>query len=136
MKARLLRDELITHPDLKSFADIARLGDDYHAGRLTREQYQNKLQLTAKAGTVIDHPEAHLLVAMGIAEPVDIECKNRANCIMRGNCSLDEKIVHAAEVADKLIVGQSTGIADVDATDEQAEALRANREKRLSESGG
>jgi hypothetical protein len=62
MKARLLRDEQRPASTAEEAATFQ------HMGSLP----------TVPAGTVIDHPEAHKLVRMGMAEPADDECRQAA----------------------------------------------------------
>jgi len=58
MRCRLLRDEnrpVQTDAEYQSFVTTGRLP-------------------VLPAGTIIDHPDAHVLVRMGMAEPADVEC--------------------------------------------------------------
>ena len=135
MKAKLLRDELITHPDLKSHDDIKALDHLIHSGQIGPDEYLKRRRAAAKAGTVIDHPRAWELVTMGIAEPVDQECVNRAAMAMPGAISLDAKIQNAAEGMDRLESAQVTGDPKIDATDEQAEQLKAAKVEQLAKAG-
>ncbi|WP_010584454.1 hypothetical protein [Schlesneria paludicola] len=132
MKCRLLRDELITNPELKGWEDLRALVDQFHAGEITAAEFDAKRQVTAPAGTVIEHKDAWLLVAMGRAEPVDQACAERANRVMPGSASLDVKIVAAAEASDQLELAQMTGNPQFDASPGQIEALKADREKKLA----
>ena len=135
MKAKLFRDELITHPDLKSHDDIKALEHEIHSGQIGVEEYNRRRRAAVKAGTVIDHPQAWQLVAMGIAEPVDQECVNRAALAMPGAISLDAKIANAVEGMERLESGQVTGDPKVDATDAQAEQLKAAKVAQLAQAG-
>lgn len=135
MKAKLLRDELITHPDLKSHDDIKTLEHEIHSGQIGVEEYNRRRRAAVKAGTVIDHPQAWQLVAMGIAEPVDQECVNRAALAMPGAISLEMKIANAAEGMGRVESAQVTGDPRYDATDEQAEQLRAAKVAQLAQAG-
>lgn len=136
MKCKLLRDELITHPDLKSFDDIKKLAELVHTGKISADEYDRRSRVTVKAGTVIDHPYAWQLVAMGMAEPYDQECKNRAESAMPGSIPLELKIEAAVAGLQRTEDAQVIGDPAHDATPEQVEIMRAVREKRLARSSG
>ena len=135
MKCRLLRDELITHPDLTSWDDVHALGAALHSGKITPEEFQKRIRVAAPAGTVIDHPQAWLLVAMGRAEPEDEECKRRAEGIMPGDGDFDLKLNCAADAADRLDTAQITGDPKFDASPEQVEAMKQARADRIAKAG-
>ena len=131
MKCRLLRDEQITHPDLKNFEDFKAIAAEFHSGEISRDEYLEKTRCDVKAGTIIDHPQAFWLVAMGRAEPVDAECTRAAAARMAGrNGSFDADLIAAAEAADRLDAAQVTGDPQLDATDAQVEAMKAERAER------
>lgn len=123
MKCKFLRDMEVTHPDLKSHADIRELANQFHSGQISQEQYRERMRITVKAGAVIDHPKAYQLVQMGVAEPVDQECKNRANIPER-------KFPDIFEAYDRLDSAQITGDPRFDASDEDVAAMRETRARR------
>jgi hypothetical protein len=136
MKCRLIRDELITHPDLKCWDDVHALGRQLHDGTITADQFNQRIRIAAPAGTIIDHPQAYLLVAMGRAEPCDEECKSRAAGIMpEGHGDFDFKLAAAFEAADRLDNAQITGDPKFDATPEQVELMKKAREERIAKAG-
>jgi hypothetical protein len=136
MKCKLLRDELITHPDLKSWDDVHALGHELHSGKITPAEYEKRIRAAVPAGTVIDHPQAYMLVAMGRAEPVDEECKQRAASIMpQASKGFDFALASAVVAADRLDTAQVTGDARFDASDAEVEAMKKAREDRIAKAG-
>ena len=136
MKAILLRDELITHPDLKSWDDVHDLADKFHKGEISPEEYEKRIRLAVKAGTVIDHPHAYMLVAMGRAEPVDEECKQRAAAIMpQTTGGFEFALASAVVAADRLDTAQVTGDTRLDASEAQIAAMKKAREDRIAKAG-
>lgn len=132
MKCRLIREELVTHPDLKGWQDLRELCHQFHTGQITAEEYDKRRRITAPAGTVIDHPFAWMLVALGRAEPVDEECQRRASSAMPGVGDFDVKLVNAQEAADRLDNAQVTGDPQFDATADQAAKMKQQRAERLA----
>jgi hypothetical protein len=135
MKCRLLADELITHPDIKSWQDFHALATALNSGAITPDEYQRRSRLAVKAGTVIDHPMAHALVAMGKAEPVDEATKLAADRIMPGQGGFDLKLANAIDAYNRLESAQITGDPDLDASPEQVEAMKREREERIAKAG-
>lgn len=136
MKAKLLRDELITHPNIKSFDHLKALAGRLHRGEISKAQFNARTHLAAKAGTIIDHPQAFQLVALGRAEPVDDECRKRAAMALPGGeVDFDAALANAVEAADRTDDCQVTGDPEFDATPEQVEAMRAARAARISNAG-
>jgi len=124
MKAKLIVEREITHPDIKSIDDFKNLIHLQLSGKINGEEFRRRSRVVGTIGTVIDHPEAWRLVEMGIAEPVDQECIDRvcANKLAK----LDRLKVRA----ERLEVAQATGIAALDATDEQVKEFKADRAKK------
>jgi hypothetical protein len=118
MKARLLRDEEITHPRLKSVADVVAWRKKLDLEEISPQEWRAGMFLQVKAGTVVDHPHAHRLVLMGMAEPYDQECKARCE---RLNVDVDL----TAEAQDRVRQAQLTGdpAYDRDAGDELHDEL-------------
>ena len=126
MKAKLLFDKEITHPDLKSAEHLHAVIDKQRRGQLTKEAFRQATRVLAKAGHVIDHPEAWRLVEMGIAEPADQECVN----------AVDEaklkKLHRLAAKAELLDVAQASG-TPIDASDAAVAGFKTRRaEKRAT----
>ncbi len=127
MKAKLLFDQEITNPALKSLDDLSALRAKLHAGVISATEYDAGRKCLAVAGTVIDNPQAFGLVLMGIAEPADQECIDRVGQARLRRMSL------RVDAAEKLDVAQATG-TKADATDEQVadfKRARAERRKKL-----
>ncbi len=72
MKARWLRD------DIEVVGPIKPNPDSVHFVEKVKNKSVMQI-LCWKAGALIDGPKAFRLVQMGVAEPVDEECKKRAN---------------------------------------------------------
>ena len=64
-----------------------------------------------KVGDIIDHPDCHYLVKMGVCKPVDQECRERS-----GNLT-DEQIADRLDTYRKLEAGKLTGDPNIDAPD-------------------
>ena len=64
------------------------------------------------AGTVIDHPQAWLLVRLGRAIPADDECRRAA-------AMTDEQMQEAQDFHERLCQGRATGDPLYDAPDPQ-----------------
>jgi hypothetical protein len=71
-------------------------------------------QGTISIGTIIDHPEAWLLVQLGYAEPADDECAAKANMtpermrIAQEECEMRERGIHPDD-RDAYRSGEMTG---------------------------
>lgn len=102
MQAKMLRSEEITHPDLKSQADVVALRAQLDSGEITPQEWRARMFLRVPPGTVIDHPHAHQLVAMGMAEPHDKEC--HARCQRAGL-----NVTVLAEAQDRVREARLTG---------------------------
>lgn len=102
MKARMLREEEITHPNLKTPADVTAWRAKLNREEITPQEWREGMFLRVKAGTVIDHPHAYKLCQMGMAEPHDQECLDRCN---RLRLDLDA----AAAGQDRIRNAQLTG---------------------------
>jgi predicted nucleic acid-binding Zn ribbon protein len=132
MQAKMLRDEEITHPRLKSAADIAAWRAKLDREEITPQEWRDGMFLKIKAGTVIDHPHAHRLVAMGMAEPHDKECSDRCKRL-----EIDAEVT--AEGQDRTRAAQLTGDRAFDRdpvvteTDDDEERLNAEAERAIQE---
>lgn len=102
MQARMLRQEEITHPALKSQADVIELRRKLDAQEISPQEWRAGMFCTVAAGTVIDHPHAHQLVMMGMAEPHDKECADRCK-------RLNLNVTLLAEAQDRVRNAQLTG---------------------------
>ena len=108
MKAKFLRDgEEITHPDLKSQRDVIELRRLLDTEQITPQEWRDRMFLTTRKGTIIDHPHAHRLVMMGMAEPADQECLNIVKRLR-----IDPEVT--AEGQDRTRNAQLTGDPDLD----------------------
>ena len=135
MKARLIRSQEITHPDLM----ITRGGVlDQDASlrarqvqmnlcasrRITFDEYKKRISIRAQEGHIVDHPSSYLLVMMGAAAPYDAECRQA--------CRMSAPKIEAALIAgEKLNRAQATGQKRYDAADGDAARAEAKRLERL-----
>ena len=92
MKATLTRDQRVRNVHM-SRDDRKRAVVKYVAGEISRAEISEILSRVAKAGEVIDHPNAYKLVQLGVAEPADSECALRAK--------LTERQIVAAQLASE-----------------------------------
>lgn len=123
MKAKLLHEAEITHPALKSLDDIQRLQHELLSRKISSDEYRRRRSIVAKAGTVIDHPEAWRLVCHGQAEPFDQECIDRV-----GQATL-KKLDRLAKKYELLETAQLSG-TPIDASDAAVQAFKATRAER------
>jgi len=98
MKARLTRDQDVRTDAPKAVRDG--WVRQHLLGEITKIQLAELLRRRAKAGDIIDHPRAHRLVQMGIAEPADTECAIAANFT-------DKQITAAQLASEKIEAGNS-----------------------------
>jgi hypothetical protein len=132
MQAKLIRDAEITHPDLKTFDDIRDLAAKFHNGEIGPDEYRAKSRIEVKAGTIIDHPKAFWLVTMGLAEPVDEQCKKAAACRMAGGqATFDGNLAAAIEGAERMEKAQITGDPMHDLSDNEVEKMKAARAAKV-----
>ena len=110
MKAKFLRDEEITHPGLKSQADVIEWRRRLDNEEITPQEWRAGMFLKVKAGTVIDHPHAHRLVLMGMATPHDKECLERCKRLR-----VDPEVT--AQGQDNTRLAQLTGDPNLDRDD-------------------
>lgn len=65
--------------------------------------YRVPFELSVPAGTILDHPLAHVQVHLGLAEPADDECREATKHLT------PEYIAKQREKYEKLNRGQATG---------------------------
>jgi hypothetical protein len=82
--------------------------EDRRAAKKARRPYNVPRFVKKPAGTVVDHPEAWRLVRMGVAEPVDDECREAANVS-------EERLKVLAAKYERLNKGMGTGDPRYDA---------------------
>lgn len=133
MKARLLREQEITHPDLivpgDPAATVRKRQELMHlatSGQISFTEYKQRLSIVAPPGHIIDNPEAWRLVQLGIAEPADNECIRACATFLGMTDSLQE-------ASQRLDDAQATGLQQFDAADGE---MAAAREKRWERIGG
>jgi hypothetical protein len=135
MKARLIRSQEITHPDLMIMTggeldQAATLRARQvqmnlcASGKITSVEYKRRISIRAQEGHIVDHPAAWMLVRMGAAEPYDEECRQR--------CGLTAPKIEAALIAgERLNRAQLTGQRRYDAADGDAVRAQETRLGRL-----
>ena len=133
MKARLLREQEITHPDLivpgDPSATVQKRKELMHlatSGQITFAEYKQRLSIVAPPGHIVENPEAWRLVQLGIAEPADNECMRTCETFLGMADSLQE-------ASQRLEDAQATGLQQFDAADGE---MAAAREKRWQRIGG
>jgi hypothetical protein len=126
VKAKLIVEREITHPDLKSTDDLKRLIHLQLSGQINGDEFRRRARVVGTVGTVIDHPDAWRLVEMGIAEPFDQECLDRVDA------NKLKKLERLAQRAEKLEYAQATGITALDATAEQVKEFKNERAEKRS----
>lgn len=131
MKVKLTRPQIVTRPEVTgpNRGRRAALVRKFAAGGMTRRQLTNSLFRLAQPGEEIEHPKAYLLVLAGIAEPVDLEAKNRTAHIPA------ERLDAMQAAAIKLERRQSlpSEFADLNLTDDEADENAAATAEKFDE---
>jgi len=135
MRAKLIRSQEITHPDLmimrggvldqEATLRARQVQMNLCASRqITWDEYKRRTSIRAQEGHIVDHPGAYYLVMMGAAEPYDDECRQK--------CGMTAPKIEAALIAgEKLHKAQLTGQRQHDAADGDAEKAHETRLERL-----
>lgn len=123
MKCRLIREMEQRNP--KFDPDAARIA------RQSRVPYPVRETVWSPAGTEIEHPEAWRLPLMGVAEPVDEECKNAVNAALerrRLPALTPEALAERAAKYERLNSGRATGDKQFDAASAATATAEADDE--------
>ena len=103
MKAKLTRDQTF---NLGKEARAQELRS-WQRGDITKEEFKRRINPQAKAGTIIEAPNAYLLVRLGVAVAADVECQIAAGFS-------PEQVDAAQDAATRLERAHATGSDEFD----------------------